>query len=84
MENKIDCSEIETMINYYKNKDENKKHLKGYMYDSLVYRYQLARYIQADYEALYRNKDLFKEKQCAERDIARFIQILDEAIGEHD
>ena len=25
MNNKIDCTEIETMINYYKNKDENKK-----------------------------------------------------------
>ena len=84
MENKIDCSEIETMINYYKNKDEHEKHLKGYIFDSLVYRYQLARYAQANYETLQRNKDLFKEKQYAERDIARFIQILDEAIGEHD
>lgn len=76
--------DIDDLMDLYNNKDENKKHLKGYMYDSLVYRYQLARYTQADYEALQRNRDLFKERQYAERDIARFIQILNEAIGEHD
>ena len=84
MNNKIDCTEIETMINYYKNKDEHEKHLKGYIYDSLVYRYQLARYAEADYEAQLENRDILKERQYAKRDIMRFIQILDEAIGEHD
>ena len=61
------------------------KNLRGYQFDSLVYRYIRAREQMAEYE-FYRNKDHDKEyyyKQ-ARRDILRFCQILDEAIGEHD
>jgi hypothetical protein len=82
--NKIDCTEIEEMVKYYQDKDEHKKHLKGYIYDSLIFRYQLARYAQAEAEAVIHNNSIRTEKEYAKRDIMRFIQILDEAIGEHD
>ena len=84
MENKIDCADLEKILDYYNNKNEHKKHLKGYIFDSLVYRYQLARYAQAEAEAVIHNNSIEKEKEYAKRDIMRFIQILDEAIGEHD
>ena len=84
MSNKIDCAEIETMIKYYNDKDKHEKHLKGYMYDSLIYRYQLARYTQADLEAQNDGISIEKARKYAQRDIMRFIQILDEGIGDHD
>lgn len=70
----------------------NEKHLKGYMYDSLVYRYQLALYKASETEArdLMINKNLTRPEAEAQarknynRDLMRFCQILDEAIGEHD
>ena len=67
-------------------------HTKGYMYDSLIYRFK-------DYQARAFQSEVvdFKYKRnCSEiearervqdrhnRDLMRFIQILDEAIGEHD
>lgn len=71
---------------------ENDKHLKGYMFDSLVYRFKDYRYKAFDYEvALYKaQKNLSRvEAEIAitrrhERDLMRFVEILDEAIGEHD
>lgn len=70
----------------------NEKHLKGYIYDSLVYRYQLALYKASEVEArnLMINKSLSRPEAEAQahkrydRDLMRFCQILDEAIGEHD
>ena len=71
---------------------ENLKHLKGYMFDSLVYRFK-------DYQnrAFQSEVNEYKYKRNAaeiearniirdrhDRDLMRFIQILDEAIGEHD
>ena len=76
--------DINDLMDYFNNKDEHEKHLKGYMYDSLVYRYQLARYTQADLEAQNDGTSIEKARKYAQRDIMRFIQILDEAIGEHD
>lgn len=68
------------------------KHTKGFMYDSLCYRYQLARYkaCEADAMDLVITKGLSKREAEAkardlyERDCMRFYQILDKAIGEHD
>lgn len=59
------------------------KHTKGFIYDSLVYRYQLARYkaIQVD---VHEGMGLSTAKSLYERDVMRFIQILDEVMGEHD
>ena len=62
---------------------ESDKHLNGYMFDSLVYRYQLARQELAKYIACYgRNRSLEQENMNANRDIMRFVQILDELVGE--
>jgi hypothetical protein len=62
---------------------ENNKHLNGYMFDSLVYRYQLARQELAKYVAYYNsNRSLEQENRNANRDIMRFVQILDELVGE--
>ena len=62
---------------------ENDKHLNGYMFDSLVYRYQLARQELAKYIACYNTRrSLEQENMNANRDIMRFVQILDELVGE--
>jgi hypothetical protein len=62
---------------------ENNKHLNGYMFDSLVYRYQLARQELAKYITCYNsNRLLEQENRNANRDIMRFVQILDELVGE--
>ena len=67
----------------------NDKKLKGYQYDSLVFRYIIARKQMAEYERLkfkggYPPKENdFYDKQ-ANRDIMRFCEILNEVIGEHE
>ena len=67
------------------------KKLKGYQYDYLVYRYIRAREHMAEYEYLRdlqsntsNHLDWSTYRQRANRDIMRFIQILDETIGEHE
>ena len=61
------------------------KHLKGYIYDSLVYRYIRAREAMAERDwSLHKEHDKGFYYRQANRDIMRFCQILDEAIGEHD
>ena len=74
------------------NHKPEEKHLKGYMFDSLVYRFK-------DYQARAFQMvvwDVKNSRTCSEleareiikdrhdRDLMRFIQILNEAIGEHD
>ena len=78
----IDKSKLQEILDYYENKDNHEKHLKGYMYDSLIYRYKEALYKAHLYDAE-RNGESFR-KQSYLRDLMKFIQILDEAIGEHD
>lgn len=67
-----------------KEKDIHQTHLKGYIFDSLVYRYQLALYKAI----LYDHKDepiRSEDFQCVyDRNLSRFIEILNEAMGEHD
>lgn len=75
-----------------KEANEYNKKCKGYMYDSLCYRYQIARYkaCEADAIDLVMTKGMSKReaeamaRKAYERDCLRFYQILDEAIGEHD
>ncbi len=65
----------------------NKKHFKGYLYDSLVYRYIRARERMAEWERINDGKNALSKDlytQLANRDIMRFCQILNEAMGEHD
>ena len=75
-----------------KEANEYNKKYKGYIYDSLCYRYQLARYKACEADAMdwvitkgmsKREAEAMARKTC-ERDCLRFYQILDEAIGEHN
>ena len=63
----------------------NEKKLKGYQYDSLVYRYIRAREAMAELEW---ERDHSQDRawyfKQANRDISRFCQILNEAMGEHE
>ena len=76
----------------FKIKTENdEKKLKGYQYDSLIYRYIRAREQMAEYEFLRDEQSNVSNhtewtvyRQRANRDIMRFIQILEEVIGEHE
>lgn len=63
----------------------NEKKLKGYQFDSLVYRYIRAREQMAEY-CYYKDKRHDKEYYYnqAQRDILRFCEILSETIGEHE
>jgi hypothetical protein len=64
----------------------NEKKLKGYQYDSLVYRYIRAREAMAEWEwerdGKHKDRILYFDR--ANRDIIKFCQILNEVIGEHD
>lgn len=71
---------------------ENLKHLKGYMFDSLVYRFKdyqnRAFQLEVNDYKYKHNKSEIEAKEIIKdrhnRDLMRFIQILNEAIGEHD
>lgn len=68
---------------------EEDSHLKGYIFDSLVYRYKLAREQAMQYELIAAKKEGNCRKEetirhIANRDVMRFIEILDEVIGKHD
>lgn len=85
-------TDVTEVFDYYNNQEEHKKHLKGYIYDSLVYRYQLARYKASlkDAEDIMEKENISRREaeevarfNC-DRDLMRFCQILNEAIGEHD
>ena len=74
------------------NLKEFEKHIKGYMFDSLVYRFKdyQSRAFQVEVQN-HRYKHNSSEAEARERvqdrhdrDLMRFIEILDEAIGEHD
>ena len=70
----------------------NEKHMKGFMFDSLVYRFKdyQARAFPLEVMDMKHSRNLSeveareRVKYRHERDLMRFIQILDEAIGEHD
>jgi hypothetical protein len=87
----INDDSLTEKIEYYHNRDEH-KHLKGYIYDSLVYRYQLALYKASfkDAQDMMIKGDISQKEAEAKarrnynRDLMRFCEILNEAIGEHD
>lgn len=75
------------------------KDKKAYIYDSLVFRYKDARYKQRilDEQWLFekyidrgftvkeaKSKAMITSQQSYERDFMRFIEILNDAIGEHE
>lgn len=91
MKNYMLDDSLQDMIHYYQDRDEHEKHLKGYIYDSLVYRYQLALYKASLKDAedfclkgMSRGKAEKSARMNMNRDLMRFCQILSEAIGEHD
>lgn len=65
-------------------KTQENIHLKGYIFDSLMYRYQLARERQLMYEIAKEGVEPKTARDRFYRDLMRFGQILDEAMGEHD
>lgn len=86
------AEKAEKYDNYVEFFQEREKHTKGYIYDSLCYRYQLARYKACEADAMdmvmtqsiSKREAEAKARNLYERDCLRFYQILDEAIGEHD
>jgi len=79
----------DTVFKVWTENDEKK--LKGYQYDSLIYRYIRAREQMAEYEYLRDRQSNISNhlewstyRQKANHDIMRFVQILDETIGEHE
>ena len=72
-------SELQESIN----KAEN-KHMKGYIYDSLMYRYMKAREAMARLEIREGRTSPDTAFRAMERDNLRFSVILNEVMGEHD
>ena len=81
--------EVDLALSNYKPEE---KHLKGYMYDSLIYLFKdyQARAFQMEVIDL-KNGRNYSELDARRivgdrhnRDLMRFIEILNEAIGEHD
>lgn len=91
METKIDIRKIvqDEVERAVQGVDELEKKMRGYAFDSLIFRYKMAREKQAQWDAYQYSKQgkiekAEHQKDLAERDIMRFIQILDDVIGEHD
>lgn len=66
------------------NAEYDLKHYYGYIFDSLVYRYKLAREMQARYEIECKHSKHDDAEHRANRDICRFIEILNEVMPKHD
>ena len=72
--------------------NEPDAHVKGYMFDSLVYRFKdaQAKAFQMDiidYKYKHNCSEIEARRELRaryDRDLMRFIEILHEAIGEHD
>ena len=65
------------------------KKMRGYAFDSLIFRYKMARDAQKQAEIQKARKEgnynaELQAESMANRDLVRFIQILDDVIGEHD
>lgn len=63
---------------------EHNKHLKGYIFDSLVFRYMKARDAEAELERITQEIPYETSVNRANRDKRRFMEILNEVLGEHD
>lgn len=67
-----------------KDETQDNIHLNGYIFDSLMYRYQLARERQLMYEIAKEGINPETARHRCGRDVNRFREILEEAMGEHD
>lgn len=71
---------------------ENNRHLKGYMFDSLVYRFKDYQHKAFEHDIMMYKSDRNISRIDAElaithrheRDLMRFMEILNEAMGDHD
>lgn len=85
-------SDLQTILEKAHRYDDLQPHLKGYMYDSLIYRFKdyQSKAFQAeviDYKHKYHSSEIEARERIKDRhtrDLIRFIDILNEAIGEHD
>lgn len=59
-------------------------HLKGYIFDSLMFRYMKARDAEAELERITQEIPYETSVNRANRDKRRFMEILNEGVGEHD
>ena len=97
LQGRITMDELHKLFEQKVNKEveeymENLKHLKGYMFDSLVYRFKdyQNRAFQSevnDYKYKYNKPEIEARnviRDRYDRDLMRFLQILEEAIGERD
>lgn len=85
-------SNIKEIIEKSQSYEDLITHTKGFMFDSLVYRfkdYQTRAFQTEVHDLKYKNccseieaKDKVRDRH--NRDLMRFIEILDEAIGKHD
>lgn len=87
----ITLEEYEFLTSLKEARDEGNKHLKGYIFDSLVFRFKeaLERGTNIRVQKLIdlgqtKGEAFIKATKENQRDEMRFFQILDEAIGEHD
>ena len=77
-------SEDDSKEEVNQDKTQDNIHLNGYIFDSLMYRYQLARERQLMYEIMKENTNPETARHRYGRDVMKFREILEEAIGEHD
>lgn len=83
---------LKEKLNKASHYDDLAIHTKGFMYDSLIYRfkdYQSRAFLieVLDYKYTHNCSEIDAREQVRkrhDRDLMRFIQILNEAIGEHD
>ena len=87
----ITLEEYELLTSLKEARDEGNKHLKGYIFDSLVFRFKeaLERGTNIRAQKLIdlgqtKGEAFIKATKENQRDEMRFIQILNEVIGEHD
>ena len=87
----ITLEEYELLTSLKEARDEGNKHLKSYIFDSLVFRFKeaLERGINVRAQKLIdlgntKGEAFIKATKENQRDEMRFIQILNEVIGEHD
>ena len=64
--------------------EQDDKHLKGYIYDSLMFRYIKARDAEAELERLTQKVSYETSVTRASRDKMKFMEVLNEVMGEHD
>lgn len=86
-------NELDQYINNSAKRIADQKHFKGYLFDSLVFRYQLAleKSLESEIQKILNIHDDWSKDRAIglairnqQRDLMRFIEILNEAMGEHD